>query len=123
MLAKFLLIRWDQLEELATIITKLLKEEATNKVTKQLFETALKRIADPFLDKKDKFLEYLNSEKYERRDYSKSIVWEIRPCDPKNKSARMRTRHGRCWYDSFDFDIPSGFKIKEPGLLEPVGGK
>jgi hypothetical protein len=122
-LAKFLLIRWDQLEELATIITKLLKDAATNVVTKELFEAALKKIADPFLNTKDRFLEYLNSEKYERRDYSKSIVWEVRPCDPANKSGRIRRERERCWHDSFDFDIPSEFKMKEPGLLEPVGSE
>jgi SpoVK/Ycf46/Vps4 family AAA+-type ATPase len=120
-LAKFLLIRWDQLDELATIIANLLKQSKTNEVNKDLLQTALRDIADPFLDTKGAFLEYLRSAEYERRDFSKSVVWEVIPCDPARKDGRIRNEQGRCWYDSFDFqNLPADFRMNKPGVVEIV---
>lgn len=107
-LAKFLLVRWDQLDELATIIASHVKAEET--VDQGLLKKALRQMPDPFLDKTSSFMRYLDSEKYERRDYSKLIVWEVTPCVPNETHAKVRSENGRCWHESFDFDgLPSEF--------------
>ena len=108
-LAKFLLLRWDQLEELAATIAKSSKVKRLKSVDVGLLKKALQEMPDPFLDKASSYVRYLKSEKYERRDYSKLIVWEVQPCVPEKKHSGIRTDGSRCWYESFDFDLPSEF--------------
>jgi hypothetical protein len=117
-LAKFLLLRWDQLDELAANIVGLCKGTEACQVTPDLLGRALKNVADPFLDRIEAYEQYIESEKYERRDFSKILVWEVVPCDPP-PSVIVRKEQDRWWFESISFtDLPSELKIKQPGLLE-----
>lgn len=113
MLAKFLLIRWDQLDELATIIANHWKAQQFKVVDTGSLKKALQEMRDPFLDKALPYIRYLRSVGYERRDYSKVIVWEVSADVSEEQLPGIRYGNSRMWYDTFDFDdLPSGFSRK-----------
>ena len=75
-LAKFALIRWDQLEELAIH----LRPEPHNPslvVDARLLGMALTRIKDPRLGQLQPYLDYVNNSQYARRDFQRKPVYSV----------------------------------------------
>jgi hypothetical protein len=102
-LAKFLLIRWDQLDELAANITRAVREHGLQRVDIKSLNTALQQMSDPFLDEALPYIRYLRSVEYERRDFSKAIVWQVDPAASLKRGAGFRLGNGKKWFDTYDF--------------------
>jgi hypothetical protein len=79
-LAKFALLRWDELNELAYHLALLLKGQspATNTITEQILQNALTQVADSEWRKNKSYSDYLRDTHSERRDYQMRNVWEIK---------------------------------------------
>lgn len=74
-LAKFILLRWDQLEELSVRIVELVGADATAlDITSELLASALEKIADPSLQIVRTYCAYLNAARYSMRDFGKETV-------------------------------------------------
>ena len=82
-LAKFLLIRWDQLPELASLIRKRASGHQSGVLTFQLLAEALSDLSEPSLMTCEPFVEYLESRQYQQYDFSKVSVWEVTGTIPK----------------------------------------
>jgi hypothetical protein len=86
-LAKFVLLRWDQLNELAFRINVLAPGSKRElKVEKKLLCDALKQIGDRNLNFRDPYIEFVSDLKYPRRDYDKYQAWSVVGIDPGNAS-------------------------------------
>jgi hypothetical protein len=81
-LAKLLLVRWDQLQEVVSTIKR--RKPNQNKITwtRQLAEHALAELSDPILATCEPYKEFVRSASYERRDFSKVVVWRVRGTVP-----------------------------------------
>lgn len=77
-LAKFALIRYDELNELASRIASVLKEQAptSNSITVDVLRTALGHLADSEWRKNKSYADYFRDVGSERRDYQMLDVWE-----------------------------------------------
>jgi ATPase family associated with various cellular activities (AAA) len=82
-LAKFLLIRWDQIPELASLIKKRISDPAAGILTTELLAKALSELAEPSLAKCHAFIDYIESRHYQQYDFKKLNVWEISGKIPK----------------------------------------
>lgn len=78
MLAKFLLVRWDQLQEIASIIKRRKPRQKTITLSRQLMEYALAHLSDPLLDLSEQYRDFLKSAGYEQHDFSKAMVWRVK---------------------------------------------
>ena len=75
MLAKFIMLRWDQLKELSECVVSLSDAAAMSlNVSKELLRAALQEIADPSLQTLKTYSSYLNAAKYSMRDFEKEIA-------------------------------------------------
>jgi hypothetical protein len=122
-LAKFLLIRWDQLQELASAIRKRQAGQTSIILSRKLFEDALSDVSDPSLRKCGPFRDYLRSREYEGHDFSKVIIWEVTGNIPIGCKAKFIESGGRCWFSSrgrFDdlSDFPCDYVVESPGILK-----
>lgn len=117
-LAKFLLIRWDQLDELAANIIRAVRAGGLQSVDDKSLNAALQQMRDPFLDKAFPYIRYMRSVEYERRDYSKVIVWEVDPGTSLKNVDGVRLGNNRKWYDTYDFRVlPPGFSVLGVGRI------
>lgn len=98
LLAKFILLRWDQLSELAA---HLHPEQKTDEciITKDSLRHALKRIKDRNLAVRLPYLEFIEDLAYPRRDYDKHQIWEVRGLDPTESAGEplFRDSRGNVW--------------------------
>jgi hypothetical protein len=78
-LAKFALLRYDEMDELALRLAQIIKSLSPKprKISQEMLKTALKRINDPEWRKTKSYLDYLRDRRSERRDYEMVNVWEI----------------------------------------------
>jgi SpoVK/Ycf46/Vps4 family AAA+-type ATPase len=77
-LAKFIMLRWDQLEELSMKVIELAGgSPALVDLTPELLGSALTMIADPSLQTLRTYCPYLNSARYSMRDFGKEIIPSI----------------------------------------------
>jgi len=83
-LAKFVLLRWDQLDELAYRISRIIGQASGGlKLSRPLIEEALKNISDPSLLVRKTYCDYQRAGRYSMKDFSKETVWAV-----ENLSAR-----------------------------------
>lgn len=77
-LAKFVLLRWDQLEELVLRIIEVIGNPTTTlSISRDTLALALQAIADPSLQIRKTYLDYKNARRYSMRDYGKDTVWAV----------------------------------------------
>ena len=77
-LAKFVLLRWDQLDELAL---RLSTGESTHHFTAKELKEALKKISDQKLTTRKPYNSLLDDLKRPRRDFDKRLVWRVEGID------------------------------------------
>jgi hypothetical protein len=78
-LAKFALLRWDELSELANHLTAILADASV--VDENVLAKALTMVQDGRWRTLKDYYDYLNGEKFERRDYSKLSAWVVEGLD------------------------------------------
>ena len=76
MLAKLALLRWDELDELAYRLAKILKSRspAPKKISSQLLEKALAKVGDSEWRKNKSYFDFFRDMRSERRDYEMITV-------------------------------------------------
>ena len=79
-LAKFLLLRYDELDELAYHLPRVLmnKSDVTKTISADSLRESLTQIADSQWRKNKSYADYARDEKSQRRDYQMVNVWEVR---------------------------------------------
>jgi predicted ATPase len=78
-LAKFVLLRWDELNELAYCLAGTLKNKSNpDKISADILREALMQIADSEWRKNKSYADYERDTRSERRDYSMLKVWSIK---------------------------------------------
>jgi len=120
--AKLLLMRWDQLQELASAIKKSQIGRTELIVSRKVLEEALSALSDPSLRKCAPFKNYQEASRYEQHDFSKVNIWEVRGKIPTKEEVNFERKCDVYWYVSKaafgDFtDFPRGFKVAGPGIL------
>jgi hypothetical protein len=121
-LARFLLIRWDQLDELAAAILERSRGKKRITLTRQLMEEALSAVSDRQLGSCESFKEFLDSAAYERHDFRKISVWKVKGSIPNKWKSKLLIWNGRYFYKSNgrfgDFtSFPSGTVAVLPDSL------
>jgi ATPase family associated with various cellular activities (AAA) len=121
-LAKFLLLRWDQLHELAAVIAQVPRNKNTEKLTRNLMEDALTKVADPFLSSCGLYKRFIEAGKYEQHDFNKIALWEIEGAGSPRAQNKNIDQAGRRWYrwdPMFDDmnTIGADCKVKYPGVM------
>lgn len=82
MLAKFMLLRWDELDELSVRLCAIL--DSTSTVDATLLRTALSKVNDGKWRTLGEYLKFEEDQKYQRRDYGKINLWKVEdPVDPQ----------------------------------------
>jgi len=78
-LAKFALLRHDELDELAYRLASILKRGSpvTKTISHEILTEALKQVEDSEWRKTKSYLDYLRDTRSERRDYQMLNVWEV----------------------------------------------
>lgn len=122
-LAKFALLRWDELDELALRLKGILSGASSDPktISADILRQALEEVADSQWRKNKSYLEYVRDTKSERRDYQMLNVWEVKGAlDPSVPGVVVA--NGLRWLrnaaDSIaDVSIP-GFEL----IHAPLGG-
>jgi hypothetical protein len=121
-LAKLLLIRWDQLQELAAILRQQLDASDAIVLDQEILQKALCKLSDPSLMKSRAFQDYCDSLTYEQHDFGKITVWRIDGrLSPTLRSKLTRTTEGywrisRCDFGDFS-DFAGKCRQVAPGTL------
>jgi SpoVK/Ycf46/Vps4 family AAA+-type ATPase len=78
-LAKFALLRFDELDELAYRLASILKTQSSmpKEISRGVLKEALKQISDSEWRKNKSYLDFLRDTRSERRDYQMLNVWEV----------------------------------------------
>lgn len=121
-LAKFLLLRYDQLHEVAALIAALRRGTSDERLPRKLMEGALTQVADAFLSTCVPYRHFFESASYKRHDFSKMALWEIEGVPLAGMKDRIVTRNGKEWYrwdPAFDDMGKLGWKctVKWPGVI------
>ena len=77
-LAKFILLRWDQIEELAFHVARLSNGTQSIMLDSNVMSLALDQIADDRLKRLQTYLDYLIDSKQVRRDFQRKPVYSVR---------------------------------------------
>ncbi|MBE7498987.1 MAG: AAA family ATPase [Verrucomicrobiales bacterium] len=122
MLAKLVLTRWDQIDELASIIARDRGRGDELTVDTNLMTRALSQLSDQSLQRCGVFRDYVDSERYEQHDFGKVTIWAIRGAFPEECKRELTERHGKVWYVSRAAfgdlsQYPPGCTPIEPGIL------
>jgi hypothetical protein len=127
LLAKFILLRWDQLEELVLRMLGILGDVGTTiTISKALLTAALAEISDPSLQSTKTFLNFADSAKYSMRDHGKEKVWEVKGLPTNQKYPEpMSVNNGKVWLRSVDSPhdvkgLPYTFAIDGIGTVSIV---
>jgi hypothetical protein len=122
-LAKFLLLRFDQLPELAAAIRKHSAGKTNLTLSPALMKEALCEIADPFLNVCKPYRDFVDSKKYEQHDFSMLNLWELTGTIPDRIKPKVTVRGGRNWYNSDSAfgdlgDLGGKYTVVHPGAIE-----
>lgn len=122
LLAKFIMLRWDQLEELAVnLIDQFPSSVKTINITAQSLQTALDRIADPSLQFQKTYCDFKKASKYSMKDFGKEIVWQVSNLSPKNNySPPLEIANDKVWLPVRD---PENLKMLRFKFAKSVAGK
>lgn len=137
LLAKFILLRWDQLEELAAKITDDLPSSATHlDLTVEAITNALGMISDPSLQAQKTYCDFVRAARYSMKDFGKEIVWEVINLPSGTVQPVLDERNGRIWLvtrnpnavtlDQYTLTIIDGGKVsvtKKPKATNRVRAK
>jgi SpoVK/Ycf46/Vps4 family AAA+-type ATPase len=97
-LAKFVLIRWSQLHELANLIAESLRVENSRRIDKTVLEVALGKFSDPDLRKTKSYEQFKEDKNRERRDHNRSHVYLLSDDSHSEPDlGRIRERNGCRW--------------------------
>lgn len=116
-LAKFALLRWDELKELAYRLALILKSKQPHptRISGEVLREALMQVEDSEWRKNKSYADYLRDTLSERRDYQMLNVWEVET-EVQAAIPGIELSNGKRWV-SFaadtprDVDIP-GFEIE-----------
>lgn len=116
-LAKFALLRWDELKELAYRLSLILKSKQPHptRISGEVLREALMQVEDSEWRKNKSYADYLRDTLSERRDYQMLNVWEVET-EVEAGMPGIELSNGKQWV-SFaadtpkDVDIP-GFEIE-----------
>lgn len=101
LLAKFLLLRWDQLDELANIIADLAIQRRRHRdivIDIQILKRALKRVSDARLAEYTPYLEFLRDRARAGRDFGKELVWLVdAPDNVEVRGLALTRSNGKVW--------------------------
>jgi len=99
MLAKFALLRYDELNELAYRIAKILVTNSRPpfKIDESLLTEALIQIDDSEWRKNKSYVDYLRDGRSERRDYQMLNVWKVKNSDEISAAAQLVSLNGSKW--------------------------
>jgi hypothetical protein len=123
--AKFAMLRYDETEELAYHLAKILRDRqtGTRKITNDILRQALANVADSFWRKNKDYSDYLKDIKSQRRDYKMFRVWRCTRSVKKPLNG-LTDSNGHLWLDRAvnsleDIDFP-GFRLKSkpPGQVQ-----
>ena len=92
-LAKFVLLRWDQLDELAS---NLQTSAGTLRVDEEVMKRALNAIADRKLLERAPYVDFVNDLDRQGRDFDKELVWIAEGFDKEYKPEVVE-RNGKLW--------------------------
>jgi SpoVK/Ycf46/Vps4 family AAA+-type ATPase len=124
-LAKFALLRWDELNELAYRLALILRSKSPvpERVSQDIVRQALMEVADSEWRKNKSYSDFLRDRLSERRDYQMLNVWEVKT-DIVDAIPGVEIKNEKKWIskavDSVtDIKIP-GFELdpRGPGLVE-----
>lgn len=120
LLAKYLLLRWDQLNEL--VENSKTGEAETISITPELLKNALKLVHDPTLDRRDTYIEYVESEAHEVQDFNRIEVLRIEGDFPPELAKYVTTNNSvqyiqRKWVSSNScvYVAPATIRFGPPG--------
>jgi hypothetical protein len=120
-LAKFALLRWDELKELAYRLDLLLKGQSPSRtvIPNGVLKQALQLVADSQWRKNRSYVDYMRDRLSERRDYQMLRIWEVLAESINRSSSTAVTRNGGTWLagaaDSLkDFAIEGCELVPEP---------
>ncbi len=122
-LAKFVLLRYDELDELANRLALILRRESSKTISHEILSKALREVADSEWRKRKSYLDYFRDTRSERRDYEMVNVWQVSG-DVNSSVPDVREANGSKWLvkavDSLKhIDVP-GFDLRfiAPGSVE-----
>ncbi len=125
-LAKFALLRYDELNELAYRLAIILKADSPlpQKITTKILRQALENIADSEWRKNKSYVDYIRDTRSERRDYRMLNVWEVVAISEESIPGVIKLNDGTKWLPKAvdspeDIEIP-GFALSfvSPGCIE-----
>lgn len=98
-LAKFLLLRYDELDELAYHLEASLTQAtpAATVISETILREALGKVSDSQWRKNKSYADYAHDEQSERRDYQMLKTWEVVSESAKGRSANVKAVGDRCW--------------------------
>jgi hypothetical protein len=110
-LAKFTLLRYDELDELAYHLASLLRSRpATGTISTEVLKSALEKLADPEWRKNKSYDDFFRDTRSERRDYQMLNVWEVIGV-PEALPKEVEKRNSGNWL-ARSVDSPDDIKIK-----------
>ncbi|MGA9623301.1 MAG: ATP-binding protein [Bryobacteraceae bacterium] len=125
-LAKFVLLRWDQIDELACALASRAPSGGALEVDARRLSTALRDIRDQRLSRLQTYLDYFDDFKYARTDFQRKAVFRVRRFEGDETSlpkAVTRTDSG-LWFSYPPGECPlalDGYKVVEtsaPGEVD-----
>jgi len=98
-LAKFLLLRYDELDELAYRTERILESKSTlpPSIPADTLREALMQIADSQWRKNKSYVDYARDKRSERRDYQMVKAWEVIAESVNGHSSEVIIQNGREW--------------------------
>jgi hypothetical protein len=110
-LAKFVLIRWDQLEELAWRLAPRADTDGSLSINAEVLADALGKVADPRLSKIQSYADFLDGLQYARRDFQRRPVFSLRECPQELTGEKGIIKVGeKHYFKCASGDLPSMFK-------------
>jgi hypothetical protein len=128
-LAKFIMLRYDQLDELAVRINEEARKPTGRlTVSRDLLSRALRKISDPALRLHKTYSDYMEEGKYLIKDYSKDTVWEVENLevghflDSADYEGHLSVSDSRIWLTCVERPEklalgPYTFKVTSPGCV------
>jgi predicted ATPase len=119
--AKFALLRWDELNELAYRLALILKDKNPypTRISKEILREALMQVDDSEWRKNKSYADFLRDRLSERRDYQMLNVWEVHT-DIAAPISGVEVKNNKKWISKAvnsikDVKLP-GFELRPAGL-------
>ncbi len=119
-LAKFALLRWDELKELAYRLALILESMSPipERISEAILRDALMQVEDSEWRKNKSYSDFLRDNLSERRDYQMLNIWQVDTEIPNGISG-VQTKNNRKWISGA---VETPTQIKIPGFeLYPTG--